>query len=401
MPDDEEFALTGDLELTTKYLYAFTYNSSVIKDDEGNTETVTIPVLCGYEGYEIKELFDAEDVAAIFGEIVGVEFKYWTAEEPDEEGSYIAAPEEFEVPATITEDTTLYAYWTPIIPLVTIQPGLNLLSEIGINFYFTLAEGENPDDYSVDIEYQSWCQEINETYAFSDLTPSNGEYKLTALSVGSDEMSYPVAVTVWKGEEVVASEVHTVAWIAEDWLEDGEHEQYATLLKAMLQYGHYAEIEFNHNAGATLVPAGAPKLVAIPDEYAVGDDPTTLADYVAKFDTGLTLDSSVGMNTYIKPVEGYGLEDFEIKATNAAGKSRKIVGPQMAGKEIKTMLKGIYPDQMTDAYNFIVTVDGKTATYTRSVMNCAYEIQKKGGYFNLLTSLYQYCLAAKDIWGGK
>jgi hypothetical protein len=395
---NEENFVSGNFEL---YPYAgnvqvtVTFNT-LVNDKKGFPQTFTMTLVSGNILSE-ELLLAAKEKAEGLVVDLGVEVKYWTKDEPNDDGTYTEDPEEFK-PAAIEGDTTLYAYWGEVVIPVTIAPALNLLDEIGMNFYFTLAEGEDPADYSVQYTYESYWQKIEEKKAFSELTPSNGEYKLTALNARSDEMSYPVEITVLKGEDVVTSEVFTIQWIANEWLVDGKHDQYATLIKAMLQYGHYAEIEFNNNAGATIVPDGAPGLVAIPDDYAITDDPTDLADYIEYFQSGLALDSAIGMNLYIKPLEGYGLEDFEITVTNAAGKAVKIPDPKMSGEEIKVTMAGILPDEMLDSYKINVTVDGVTGTFTRSVMNCAYEIQKKGRAFNLLKSLYQYCLAANAIW---
>jgi hypothetical protein len=244
--------------------------------------------------------------------------------------------------------------------------------------------------------YDSGYQSIDEEYALSELPESQIGYKLGVLEVGSDEMSDEVTLNVYCGEEVVIENaVYSINSIANGWLEDGEHKGLTGLLKAMLQYGHYAEIDFSHNANKTAIPEGAPAIAPIGSDYAPGTDPDTLADYIDTFQCGLALDSAVGMNIYITPKEGYGLEDFKIEVANA-----KIDPPAMSGDRIKAKVTGIYPDQMLDQYSITITVDGKSATYTRSVMNCAYEIEQKGRFVQLVEALYQYSKEANDYFGG-
>ena len=324
------------------------------------------------------------------------EYSYWTAvnpkDWPDDLIDYEKRPERFNPETKITENMTLYAFSTKP-DLVTIKPSLNLLEEIGINFYFQVERGDF-DEYKVHVTYNSGYQTIDKEYAFRELKFTENGWKLVALSAGSDEMSDEVTLNVYRGEEIVIKDAkYSINSIANGWLEDGKHGDLAGLLKAMLQYGHYAENDFSHNAGKTAIPAGAPALAPIPSDYAPGTDPDTLADYIDTFQCGLALDSAVGMNIYITPKEGYGLEDFKIEVANAT-----IAPPAMSGDRIKAKVTGIYPDQMLDQYSITITVDGKSATYTRSVMNCAYEIEQKGRFVQLVEALYQYSVEANKIF---
>ena len=106
------------------------------------------------------------------------------------------------------------------------------------------------------------------------------------------------------------------------------------------------------------------------------------------------------------PVEGYTLDDFEITVTDRDGKAyTNVTKPEMSGKRIRVKIGGVLSPQMGRDFHITVTLKNdstKTATWTRSIITCAYEIQKGNAAgssaCNMAQALYQYYLAAADVW---
>ncbi len=284
--------------------------------------------------------------------------------------------------------------------VITVSPALNLWDTIGIRFYIKLAEGLDPEDYNVNLYYSNKYRTIDDTCQLSSLPFKNGEYQFDALDAASDEMSDTVFLTIYRGRETVFEQEYTIASVANIWLAKEGYASVWPLLRAMLQYGDKAQGFFNNHPDQHITPDGAPALVPIPASYAPGTDPTTLSSYIEYCQFGINLETAVGMNIYIKPKAGYGLNDFTVKVTDAAGKAVATTAPAMVKGEIKVTVPGLFPEQLLDNYKITVSVKGVSAQYVRSVMNCAYNLQQKGTAVELVQALYQYCLAAKDYFGG-
>ncbi len=297
----------------------------------------------------------------------------------------------------VRSSLTLGAKWSDAVQVI---PALNLHDTIGVRFYVKPAEGLTADDFTVNTAYTSKYQTTNKTVNLADLTPNAaGEYYINAVDCASDEMSDAVTLTVQYGSEAVFTQAYSIASIADSWLTDGNHERYEPLLRAMLQYGDKAQVQFNNHADTPITPEGAPELVPIPVDYAPGADPTALADYLEYCQFAINLESAVGMSIYIKPKAGYGLNDFTIAVADQTGKAVATTAPAMVKGEIKVMVPGLYPEQLLNDYTATVTVKGVSAPYVRSVMSCAYGLQQRGLAVDLVQALYQYSLAAREIWG--
>jgi hypothetical protein len=332
----------------------------------------------------------ATDPGAATTDKVGITFVAWY-----EQGKTNA----FDFNTPITKDTVLEAVWEPATAEVTVDPALEVHQTIGIKFYVQPSEWADPSNITVNVAYTSKYQTVNNTYTLSELTPINGEYEIKAVDTASDEMSDTVTLTIKEGDKEIFKQEYTIASIANEWLADEAMQQYWPLLKAMLQYGDKAQGFFNNHPDQHITPAGAPALVAIPATFAPGEDPTTLADYIEYCQFGINLETAVGMNIYIKPKDGYGINDITVTVTDKAGKAVATEAPIMSGSEIKITVPGFYPEQLLNDYNVTVTVNGVSATYVRSVMTCAYVLEQKGTAVELLEALYQYSLAAQGIWG--
>ena len=156
------------------------------------------------------------------------------------------------------------------------------------------------------------------------------------------------------------------------------------------------------------IPDGAPALIRIPDSFAASGDPTDCGAYITKFDARADLNSAISMNVYFTPAKGYTLDDFVISVTDKDGKKYagkgKVTDPKMDGSRIHIKIDGTASPQLGRDFHIKIALKNdptKSATWTRSVITCAYVIQQTNtnAYAqNLVKALYQYYLAAVDVW---
>jgi hypothetical protein len=279
---------------------------------------------------------------------------------------------------------------------VWFEPSLSVDEAIGMRVYIHLPEDDDPADYTVTTEYKSKYQTVSKKNVVGDLDWDYG-WLLKITENASDEMSDDATITVYYKDEEIAKETYSIRRIAYDWLAQNK---YKGLLNAMLMYGAKAQVQFKNKVDDLPVPPTPPTLVAIPDTYAVTDDPTTMADYIT-MDTGLNLESRVRMQFFFKPAEGLGLDDFEFVVKDKNGKGAKYSKPVMQGGEIFIEVNDIDPNEMGNQYSVSVTLKSdtsKTATWKRSIMNNAYKLQQKGVATELLEAMYQYYLEANKMW---
>ncbi len=282
---------------------------------------------------------------------------------------------------------------------VTVDPALNLHDTIGVKFYIIPSEGVNPQELTVNVFYSSKYQTINKDFPLADMScNAAGEYKITAIDAASDEMSDVVTLTIYQGSTEIFHQDYTIASIANTWLENERMQDYWPLLRAMLQYGDKAQGFFNNHPETHITPADAPALVTIPASFAPGADSTALADYIEYCQFSIDLETAVGMNVYIKPKAGHGIDDIAVRVSDRAGSAVATTAPAMVNGEIKISIPGLYPEQLLDNYIVTVTVNDESATYVRSVIGCAYVLEQKAKAVELVESLYQYSLCAQQIF---
>ena len=318
-----------------------------------------------------------------------------------------------EIEAGNKHDVTLFAKWTDTVTFIST---LNLADYTGIYVYIHLPADEDPEEYTVNtVANKTIFAQAEKTENLADLRTSKrarGDeknvlfYRVDAIHAASPEMTDEVTVTLLKNGEEVEAHTYSVKGITDERLASGTLDDVTEKVhKALLQYGHYAEILFADGAKME-VPSGAPALTAIPGSYQATGDPTNFKKYITKFDARAELASAIGMNVYLTPAKGYTLDDFEITVTDRDGKAyTNVTKPEMSGKRIRVKIGGVLSPQMGRDFHITVTLKNdstKTATWTRSIITCAYEIQKGNAAgssaCNMAQALYQYYLAAADVW---
>ncbi len=311
-----------------------------------------------------------------------------------------------------TVDIKVYAKWEDA---VTFLPTLNLADYTGIYVYIHIPDGENPDDYTVKVSAKkSIFPEAEKSEILSTLptfTRDRGTekvlcYRIEAIRSASPEMTDIATVKLFKGGQEVKTEEFSIRSIAEERLNSGTlPENQVAIHKALLQYGHYAQIQFLGGTSDMVVPEGAPAMAKIPDSFAPTADPSGLTGYITAFDARADLASAISMNVYLTPASGYTLNDFEISVTDKDGKAyTNYTAPTMNGNRIHIKIQGMLSPQIGRDFNITVKLKkdaSKTATWTRSVMSCAYVIQQTNtnpATQNLVKALCAYYNAAAELW---
>ena len=308
--------------------------------------------------------------------------------------------------------------WIHVIPwedTVAFQTTLNMMDYTGVFVYIHIPEGENASDYTVvTTPNNSMYDGIGaQNAALSSFGYTNRDldgqsvrfYRVDAIHVASTELTDTVVVTLKKNGMTVHEETYSVASIIAERLASGTLDATrAKLNRALLQYGRYAQIRFDHKT-EDLPPEDpdAPALTRIPDSYAAKGDPTNFGSYIAKFEAKIEMADAVSMNIYLTAASGYTINDFDITVIDANGKAyAEVTTPRMLNGKIFLKVKDIASFEMSNEFRIVVKLKkdpSKTATWTRSLITCAYENYQAAttdARRNLMLSLYQYYLAAVE-----
>ena len=109
------------------------------------------------------------------------------------------------------------------------------------------------------------------------------------------------------------------------------------------------------------------------------------------------------MNIYLTPANGYTINDFEITILDKDGNVYgRHTTPRKKNGKIYFKIRGINSNKMDKEFQIVVKLKSDpnvSATWTRSVITCAYEICQKAetdSLKNVTTAMYQYLLASKE-----
>ena len=309
-----------------------------------------------------------------------------------------------------------------IVDEIVFQTTINMADYTGIFVYIHIPDGEDASQYTVETTpHNTVLTTIGPKNKVLSKLPKKtrmiGErealfYRIDATHLASDEMTDTVDVVLKKNGVVVKTATYSVESIAAERLASGTLDEVAVRLhKALVQYGYYAQIQFQHNLDnmPTLYP-DAPALTEIPETYAPDGDPTDFSDYIAAFEAKVDCSEAVSINIYLTPADGYKRKDFNIYVTNADGTAYTTYTEPITTKgKIFLKIRDIDSGSMDKNFKIVVELKSNpevTATWTRSVLTSAYEIYQtavaagKEETQNLVMSLYQYFLAAKEVFYG-
>ncbi|MBP5463142.1 MAG: InlB B-repeat-containing protein [Lachnospiraceae bacterium] len=322
---------------------------------------------------------------------------------------------------SLGDTITVNAQWKEV---PVFQTTLNMADYTGIGVYVHIPDGEDPAQYTVVTKpNNTGSLTVGEknikltTLAKSTRTIGTREAefygRIDAMHLASAEMTDTVVVTLKKNGVTVLEEIFTVAGIVEERCASGELDEVRENLNlALIQYGYYAQLRFGKNLDRlpNVDFDKAPALCAIPAYYAASGDPTDFGAYIYKFEAKLDMAAEVSMNVYLTPATGYSLNNLNVYVTDADGNIYKsYTTPKMNKGRIQLKIQGIGSGAMDKNFKIVVELKNdknKKATWTRSLITCAYENYQTASEendvnrMNLLKALFQYFIAAQARFYG-
>ena len=357
-----------------------------------------------------RERYDEQDGQRFYEEIAGAtSFVYTTGPITSKQEYYCSVRDKFGTEKTVW----FYIYlWENVVKFDTT---LNMKDYTGINVYIYIPEDEDASLYTVETTPNNTVltkpgpQNIALTKLDKKKHNINGLnvqcYLIDAMHAASIEMTDTVTVILKKNGEEVKRETYSVASVAGEKLTDSAYDATAKkLLAAILQYGNYAQVQFGHNEdNRPDIYMVAPALAAIPADYAASGDPTDFGEYIELFEAKLDCKETVSMNIYLTPANGYTINDFEITILDKDGNVYgRHTTPRKKNGKIYFKIRGINSNKMDKEFQIVVKLKSDpnvSATWTRSVITCAYEICQKAetdSLKNVTMAMYQYFLASKE-----
>ncbi|MBO4652618.1 MAG: InlB B-repeat-containing protein [Lachnospiraceae bacterium] len=310
---------------------------------------------------------------------------------------------------------TVTAQWKDTVMFL---PTINMADYTGIFIYVHIPDGEDASKYTVETTpHNSVLTAIGPKNKVLSKLPSKnrtvGErdvlcYRIDATHLASSELTDTVDVVLKKNGVVVKSATYSVASIAAERIASGTLDEVAVRLhKVLIQYGYYAQIQFQHNLDKlpTLFPE-TPTLTEIPEAYAPNGDPTDFSNYITAFESKVDCSEAVSINIYLTPAAGYKRKDFVISVIDKDGNEyTNFTDPISTKGKIYFKINGIASNKLDSEFQIVVKLKNNpnvSATWTRSVLTAAYEIYQianaaeKEETKNMVMALYQYFQSSRD-----
>ena len=311
---------------------------------------------------------------------------------------------------TVTEDITLTAKWEdmPATPEYETQ-SLVLSGQIGANFYMDLdclTEEQLTDSY---MEFT-----INDKTQRADFDPNQMNqdklYYGFTCKVNSVQMADTItAVYHYKdaeGNDKTVEKKYTV----EDYLESVTEEAYGTkafnLIKAINDYGYYAQqylsanaktpwtLGTDHKQMTTVYTESYNYSVQDLAKYAIQRDLKTTD--IEKVTYSLSLDADTAINLYIKPVDGY-----NGKVTIKLG-NKELKAVETDDNRYKVTIPGISAHLLGNMYEVKITTASGESTVKVSALSYAYavmEMNNNESQVKAMSALYDYYKKAIEYRG--
>lgn len=266
---------------------------------------------------------------------------------------------------------------------------LTLQDNIGANFYFALTQDQA---YSSQVEFV--VDGESTVVPGSQAIVKDGLYGF-AVEVAAAQMTSPISVKLSIGGVLVQEETYTVREYAQYILKD-ENNQYPTvvedLVKAMLNYGAYAQSYFGHNVGS-LANAGyeITDFAVIPENLETNVEPVGSVPGVSFYGASLLFQSKVAVRYYF--TGDVSNCTFVVEGVEEA------LTPVQKNELWYVDVEDILPQELNKTYTVVVTdTEGNQVSVTYGPM---YYIARKSAngsdsLKDLLLAMYTYHLEAKD-----
>ena len=256
---------------------------------------------------------------------------------------------------------------------------ISLEGNIGVNFILDMGEIDvtNEDNY---VLFTLWDGSTQKVLA-KDAKPTtidgyDGTYYAFTCEVASDEMTADITAQFFStlAEEGGKEYHYTVKEYADEILANpSKHgEKVVTLVKAMLNYGSYAQQYFERNE-SPLANAG----LSAADKFVPSTDETVLKELLQAYKVSsvteeglgtfasayLTLESETTLKVRFKPADGI---DVETITFTVDGKETKTV---ISGKDVMIIVENIKAQDLDKEYIFKATNGTNTLEFSCSTMS--------------------------------
>ena len=318
--------------------------------------------------------------------------------EPEETEPETTEPEVTEPEVTepeVTEpEVTEPEVTTPDVEFVGAT--LSLKGDISLNFYVKLSEKILSDETAY---MQFTVGGTTRTVALSDgiLDESDGSYRFS-VAMNAKNMGDAVIAQVYNEDGAVgASKTLSIKDYADYAIKNSNKGQLVKLMKAMLNYGAAAQIEFGYNldnlVNADLDDADKVKPGTV-DVGAFQHTITGTEDGIQITSASLLLQSETKIRIYFTLAEGKSVEDYTFTIDG------KTVAPvKAANGEYYLEKANVAAKDLDSVYTF--QLGGLTLTY--SGMSYINQVQNHSSndvnLMNLAKTLYEYCQAANVYFG--
>ncbi len=270
---------------------------------------------------------------------------------------------------------------------------LTLEGNIGVNFFFSLSEEVAEDSstyFRVTLPNGTYEDIKVENAATGTPKGKSGTYYKITGAVAAKEMAEDVTVQVYYKDAVILTRAYSVKAYADANLEAQDAELVA-LLKAMLNYGAAAQVQFNHNeenlANSALAEGDKALAEVAGDLYA--PTKTGSVEGFAYKETSCLLESETTVRHYFT-VEG-DLIDYTVTVD---GEAAKIVAD---GDRYYIAVENIAAQDLDDAHVLVITKGEGNLTVSfavQSYMKAALAQSQDAELRNVIKAMHQYNMAA-------
>ena len=215
---------------------AFTSNNpyTITYELNGGTNDSSNPATCGSETIALKDPTRE-----------GCKFEGWYTDSKCTKDSCIT-----EIPANASQDYTLYAKWAGETGETLAGYTVSMKGKSDLNFYMTLPETVTKDDDAY-VEFTLPEGDI-QTVKVKDITPNTNGYYVFTCGVPARQMASDIQARVVADKKFGKIYTYSVKEYSLSILNDTNNtydEKTMNAVKAMLNYGAAAQVEFNYNTG--------------------------------------------------------------------------------------------------------------------------------------------------------
>ena len=220
-------------------------------------------------------------------------------------------------------------------------------------------------------------------------------YYLVVAQLPARQMTDDYIVVVYRNGEEVARNAYSIQDYCLSAVSSPDTTDKAKMLaRAVATYGAEAQKYFNYNLD-DLADEGIERvdLTPIPDTYAPGKDPSLKG--IKSVTMSLSLEAQTRLNVTFTPENSTYKYDVSVKKNGKEYTNIEVI--TLSSGVMGVMIYGTSAQELGTEYKITLTnkSTGASATYSRSVMNCAYKSQSVASMTGVMQALYQYYLAAK------